>query len=105
MGQMLAVLVGLLLFGVFYNAFVEYLERSGRDRGYTAFLVVGGTLVTVAGSAVVIGVTAAGFVLLCFAASGLPMVIGSGWRHVQARAAEEDELRRAARELLNGNKA
>lgn len=43
----IAVILGLLIFGGVYNSIVARLEEKGHDRGYTAYLVVGGTLVTV----------------------------------------------------------
>ena len=46
-----AVLLGLLVFGLLYNWLVGWLEANGHDRGYTAFLVVGGTAVTLVGAA------------------------------------------------------
>lgn len=99
----LGVITGLLLFGVAYNALVEYLERDGRDRGYTAFLVVGGTLVTLGGVALLIGLEGAGMALACFSASGLPMVVGSVSRYARARVAAEEQIRQITREILGNN--
>jgi len=92
--DLVAVMTGLLLFGIVYNAFVAWLERRGHDQGYTALLVVAGTLVTLLGAAVIIGLEDALVVLACFAASGLPMIVGSIARHVQERAKMWDEAKR-----------
>jgi hypothetical protein len=99
--EMGAVLAALALFGVGYNALTAWLEARGLDRGYTAYLVVGGVLVTLAGLGSVDGWPAAGKALLCFAASGLPMVIGSMARSAQARRRDEEGAKRLARELLH----
>ena len=74
----------LLAFGVAYNALVTWLERRGYAEGYTSLLVVGGVGVTLLAIAVVDG-QAALLVFLAFSCSGLPMVIGSWWRHVRSR--------------------
>jgi len=100
---MLAVFLGLLLFGIIYNGFVTWLEEHGHDRGYTAILVVGGTLVTLTGSGILIGWRDIGTVLLCFAASGAPMVAGSIWRHVQQRARDESTARSVVQALFDDN--
>jgi len=84
---------GLLLFGIAYNWLVSWMQNNGYDEGYTAVLVVIGNGVTLAVVALVdwrAAVLAAG----AFACSGLPMVIGGWWRHVQARKRGQDLLRR-----------
>ena len=86
------VFVGLFGFGVAYNALVAWVERKGYDEGYSAFLVVLGVLVTLGGMALLdwraslLGIGA-------FACSGAPMILGSWWRHVQARKRAQDEIR------------
>ena len=83
---------GLLLFGILYNRLVSWMQDNGYDEGYTAVLVVIGSGVTLAVVALVdwrAAVLAAG----AFACSGLPMVIGGWWRHVQARKRGQDLLR------------
>lgn len=94
------VMVGLLLFGIGYNALVAKLEREGYTDGYTALLVVGGTLITVLGVTIVIGIEAAVQVTLCFVASGTPMILGSIVRYSAERRATLEEMRRLAREKL-----
>lgn len=95
------VLVVLLVFGVLYNALVEWLEVTEHGRGYTAFMVVGGVLATLLGFGVVEGWPAAMRAGLCFAASGLPMVIGSMMRSSKERKADEERAKGIAREMLN----
>ncbi len=103
--ELATVLAGLLLFGIGYNRFVTWLERQGHDRGYTALLVVGGVLVTLAGAIPITGWWTIMVITLCFVASGTPMIVGSIWRHIQARAREDEALRQAALEVLNGDAA
>lgn len=94
------VMGGLLLFGIGYNAFVGWLEREGYDQGYTALLVVVGTMVTLAGAMLLIGIEATIKVTLCFVASGTPMIIGSIARYTSERRTALEEIRRAALEKL-----
>jgi len=97
------VLGGLFVFGFLYDRLVAWLELHGYDEGFTAFLVMGGVLVTLAGYGVMVyaalyrGVcvyahgalpaTAVTLValLLCFAASGFWMVVGSMQRYMLKR--------------------
>ncbi len=90
----------LALFGSGYNVLVGWLENNGHDRGYTAFLVVGGCLATILGATFLIGTESALIVFLCFAASGLPMTAGSMYRHAQREKAEERKAEGAALALL-----
>jgi len=83
------ILSGLLLFGLAYNALVAWLERTHRDRGYTAILVIGGSAVTLAGAGHLAGWRPILWALACFAASGTPMTLGSIWRHCQQTAKAE----------------
>lgn len=83
------VIGGLALFGLIYNALVEDFERRGWAMGYTAFLVVLGTLFTLAGAGLLIGWRNAAKVLACFGASGFPMIVGSVGRYVRER--EQDQ--------------
>jgi hypothetical protein len=99
--RLLYVIAGLFLFGLTYNAFVAWLERQGHDRGYTAFLVVGGTLVTLGGLWAVTDLDTAILAIICFAASGLPMILGSVWRHMVERASEEEKIMALAHEIVD----
>jgi len=91
-GSIVAVYGFLFLFGFLYNRLVEWLERNNYDEGYTAFLVVGGVAVTLAGLAL-LNWQAALVALGAFACSGFWMVIGSCQRHVLARRAAQKRLR------------
>jgi len=75
----------LFLFGFFYNLLINWMERNGYDEGYLALL----TLVAYSFIDVVPAIEMA----LAFAASGFWMVVGSWWRHVQARRRAQDLLR------------
>lgn len=99
-----AVFVGLLVFGGGYNTFVEWLEREGYDRGYTAFLVVLGTLVTLFGGGVLVGWRPVAKILLCFGASGFPMIVGSVARYVRDRAMDQAKGGEIVQEVLGDGK-
>lgn len=87
------VLLALCLFGMIFATFVWFLGR--RKEGYTAFLVAGGVLVTLAGVAV-IDWRAAVLTLACFTASGTPMIIGSVAQYVWKREQEQLAIRAEA---------
>ena len=84
----------LFAFGFLYNLLVAWMERRGYDEGYTALLVVIGVGVTLVAYSFV-DVVPAIEMALAFAASGFWMVVGSWWRHVQARRRAQDLLRSA----------
>ena len=92
--RLAAVALGLALFGTGYNLLVARFQR--RTTRYTAEFVAGGVLVTVLASGLVIGWEAALAVLVCFGASGLPMLAGSWLRN----AADDEAARRAGAEWL-----
>lgn len=96
-----SVLMGLFLFGVVYDQVVSWLERTNRQRGFVSLLVVAGVAVTVGASIPLIGLQHAEMLLALFAASGLPMVSGSIWRHMQRRAAEEAQAQELAKRMLS----
>ena len=85
--------LGLALFGVGYNALTAWMEKRGRHEGYTALLVVGGVFITVAASALLIGIERALVMGLCFVCSGTPMIIGSMHRHMLLREREREQAR------------
>ena len=89
----LATLLGLALFGTIYNTLYAHLDRHRLIEGYTALTVALGCAVTVILTGFMIGWLNMGLVLLAFAFAGTPMIIGSWWRHVSARAAEQKDLR------------
>jgi thiol:disulfide interchange protein len=79
---MAAILFGLLMFGLAFNGLVSWL--GSRKEGYVSLLVVAGVLITLGGAAL-LDWQAAAWVLICFAASGTPMIIGDIWRAQSAR--------------------
>ena len=83
------------LLSFIYNDIVRWLEDGGYAEGYTSFLVVGGVVVTLLGLAC-IDRAAAVLALILFSASGLPMVVGSMWRHARRRKADQDGMRKDA---------
>lgn len=94
------ILMTLFLFGIAFNALVGYAERRSYMRGYVAFFVVLGVLVTLGGAAL-IDWRGALIVLATFIASGTPMLFGSIHRHMVDREAELDMMRRDARREAN----
>jgi hypothetical protein len=80
--MIVTVLFALLMFGLAYNGLVSWLGE--RKDGYTALLVVGGVLVTLAGVAL-IDWQAAVITLAAFAASGIPMILGDIARTISKR--------------------
>jgi hypothetical protein len=80
------VLVMLFLCGVLYDRYVvDIIERLHPPVGVTAWEVVGGVLFTLVGFSLLAGLEAFLLALLCFAASGVPMILGSRARHVEAK--------------------
>jgi len=88
------ILAGLVLFGIFYNLVIGHFERKGYLEGYTALAVAVGVMVTLFGVALVDWLAAL-MCLAAFCASGVPMLAGSIWRHMQARRAEIEAERQA----------
>lgn len=82
-GDISRIMLLLALAGVIYDRYiVDVIERNDPPLGVTAWEVVGGVLFTLAGAAFLIGVEAVLVVLACFAASGIPMILGSRARHL-----------------------
>ena len=90
----IAVYLGLFVFGLGYNLAVSEFERKKFLEGFVSLAVVLGVLVTLGGVAV-ISWRAALLALGAFAASGAPMVAGSIWRYVQARGEAQRDVRQA----------
>ena len=90
----IGVLFGLFFFGLAYNALVSWLGE--RKEGYTAYLVAGGVLVTMAGLGLAYSWEAALWALFCFMASGIPMMAGEAWRHAMRRWEALEEARAQA---------
>ena len=80
--QTLTVLALLFVVGLLYNGLTGYIQSQLPERhGVTAWLVVGGVLWTLFGVLILTGIDTFLTVLLCFIASGTPMVIGSMARY------------------------
>lgn len=94
-----------LVFGMGYDQVVGWLERNGHDRGYTAFLVVGGVAFTLLIGLLLVGQGAVLWMFVLFSASGLFMVLGSWSRSSQRRKADEEGAKRIAREALDDQTA
>jgi hypothetical protein len=87
--MVIAILIALFCFGWAYNGLINSL--GNRKEGYVSLLVAGGVLVTLGGAAL-IDWRASALVLVCFVASGLPMIIGDIWRSTKNREHRECEL-------------
>lgn len=99
-GRLPVIMVALFAFGITYNIIADWVSRQASDHGYAAFLVMGGVIVTLAGFAILVGLEIAGAALACFAASGLPMIVGSVLRQLQRRSLASHALDDQAREAL-----
>jgi hypothetical protein len=91
-------------FGFFYNRWVQK-HQAANEGVYTAFYVTGGTLATVLIASLVIGLHAALLVLAAFGASGLPMILGSMYRHTHRIQSSTADAQSIAREILHGTQA
>lgn len=92
----LSVLIGLFVFGTAFNWFISRAHARKLTEGYTALLVVFGTLVTIGGIHMLSlfwQAPPALLAIIAFAASGTPMVIGDIARYLQMRERERKELR------------
>jgi dolichol kinase len=77
-GMFLLTIGALLLFGTLYATLINWMRRSGYLEGFTAFMVVGGVIITLILNTAVHHPDPAIDLLIelaCFAASGLPMII------------------------------
>lgn len=94
-GQIVLTLGVLVLFGVLYAILINRLARLGYNEGYTALLVVMGTLITLLANLTMHQTDPILDFLLtlaCFAASGTPMVVNDWWQYVRARGREQHVL-------------
>lgn len=98
-GSGLGVMIGALAFGVVYNQLISWLEKNGRAEGYTALLVVGGVLFSLALAGLFIGLEAFLVSLLIFTLTGTPVALGSFWRHTEERKRAEEGTREIIEEL------
>ena len=75
------VMLMLFLCGVLYDRYVvDIIERLHPSLGVTAYEVVGGVLFTLVGFSLLAGLEVFLLALLCFTASGIPMILGSHHR-------------------------
>jgi hypothetical protein len=80
------VLALLLCGGILYNALVNYIQDQLPNRhGVTAWLVVGGVGWTLVGLLLLTDLRVFLTALLCFMASGTPMILGSMRRYFQGK--------------------
>jgi divalent metal cation (Fe/Co/Zn/Cd) transporter len=91
-GHLLAVILGLALFGIAYNALVAWMERHHYTEGFLSLIVALGVMGTLIGLAF-LNAKAALLALLAFGATGIPMIVGSIVRYIQARDAAKQALR------------
>lgn len=78
----------LFVFGLLYNFLVEYVqEQLPEGHGVTAWLVVGGVMVTLIGLYMLTDLRTFLLAVLCFACSGIPMIAGSMGRFFKKRNA------------------
>lgn len=80
--------LGLLLFGVAYNALIHELSRRGHNEGYVWLEVVIGVAVTLLAAGPVVGWETVGVLFVLFAAAGLFPAAGDIYRYARARQAE-----------------
>jgi len=87
---------GLFIFGVLYNMAVEWARPRGWLEPYTSLWVAFGVLVTIAGAGIVdllVDWNASIITLVCFIASGTPMILGDFARYVRQVQAERNAIR------------
>jgi len=98
-GWVIGVAAVALTFGIIYDKLVSYLEQSGRAQGYTALLVTGGVFMSLALAGIIIGLEAFLVCLVVFALTGIPMLVGSIWRHTDQRLQRDEQVRAVVEEL------
>jgi hypothetical protein len=91
----------LFVFGWGYNAVVAWAERKGYAEGYMSLIVSLGVAVTII-PLVIIDWQFSFLMLGAFMCSGMPMILGSIYRHVTARRQEQELERQAARMAEQG---
>lgn len=92
----LSVSILLIAFGIAYNWLTEQMERHGYHHGYLSFIVsigVTGTLLIAA----IRERTASLRFFLYFVCSGIPMILGSVYRHVSQQEQDKRDLAKALR--------
>lgn len=80
------ILLMLLLGGILYDVLVNFIQDQLPNRhGVTSWLVVGGVAWTLVGLLLLTDLRTFLLALLCFMASGTPMVVGSMRRYWQGK--------------------
>ena len=92
------ILITLMLFGTLYALFVNRYFDHLQEGGFMSLVVVVGVLITLAGVAFIYW-PAAIVVLICFTASGFPMVIGDVVRAIKKR----ERVRNLQRQIVNAS--
>lgn len=88
--------LALVLFGIGYNTAVAWADKKGYLAGYMSLAVAIGVAITV-GSMVFISPIFTLITIGAFFASGIPMILGSIYRHVRARDEMLQKMRDEAR--------
>ena len=92
-GLFIIVFLSLLIFGGLYNQFVEYMDKLHYTEGYLSLVVAFGVFVTLIGVSI-LSWQAALMILVCFIASGTPMIVGSITRYIRKRADDQNSIRK-----------
>ena len=92
-GSISGIFLGLVLFGLGFNALTSWAERKGYMEGFTSLFVALGVLLTLAPFAIISPIFTV-LILAGFVASGLPMIIGSIVRYTQRRERALQEIAR-----------
>lgn len=91
-GTILALIWGLVLFGMIYNMLIGWAARHGYTEGYLSLVVATGVSITLIAVSLV-DLQAALLTLIAFIASGTPMIIGSMVRYIKARDAAKRAIK------------
>jgi len=95
------VLAGGLLFGFIWNWLTVKMNKTVKNHGYAAFLVVGGVAGTMMLATVLVGLEAALKVVAVFCATGTFMIIGSVRRHLDEEKEKEEATWKPPKEILD----
>lgn len=90
--ELAVIFTALHLLGWGYNALIAWAEGRKYLDGHLAYAVAFGTAFTLA-PFIAFETVKIWWVYAGFAASGTPMILGSWWRHVTAREADQKALR------------
>ena len=93
-GNIGAISIIAILFGIIYAIIIGWLKQKELLEGYTAIAVIVGVLITLILASFIIGLESTLFVLLIFACTGAPMVMGSMWSYTSKRNQTATELRK-----------